>query len=178
MKPQTIKSGETIFLFHPEPGDAARLIRYVKAVGDESDFLTFSGEEFNKSEEEEAAFIANHLSAPNQLILAAELHGEIAGLLTLSASPKPRLRHIGEFGITVRKAHWHKGIGSALLRDMIAWARASGIIRKVNLKVLTTNAGAIAAYRKLGFAIEGTLRRDFCLRGQFMDTYAMGLLID
>jgi len=110
--------------------------------------------------------------------LIAEMDGEIAGLLHVEGSPKKRLRHNGEFGITVRKAYWGKGIGPRLMEAMIDWAKASGLVRKLNLKVLVNNTNAIRLYERFGFEKEGCIRRDTCLDGKFYDIYLMGLLID
>lgn len=86
--------------------------------------------------------------------------------------------HIGDFGVTVRKDHWGKGIGSSLIETMLKWAKASDVIRKINLNVQTNNETAIALYKKFSFEIEGTIRRDSFIDGKFYDAYAMGILID
>jgi len=178
MKTLSLKTGEALTIREATAEDAARMIRYVKMVGDETNFLTFSGSEFDLSVEAEAAFIASHRTSQNQLFIIGELDGEIVSLLNLSASHKPRLAHYGEIGVSVLRAHWGKGIGRAMMEYMIAWAKETGIIRKINLKVLRENTSAVQLYKKLGFEWEGTLRRDFYLDGQFQDAYCMGLLVD
>lgn len=172
------KTGEPLLIREAEKSDAPALLDYVQTVAGETDFLTFGPGEFNISIEDEEAFIENSRQAPNQVALIAETDGEIAGLLHVEGSPKKRLRHNGEFGLTVRKVFWGKGIGAHLMEAMIDWAKASGVIRKLNLKVLTHNANAIRLYERFGFENEGCIRRDTCLDGSFYDTYLMGLLID
>ena len=61
---------------------------------------------------------------------------------------------------------------------MIDWAKESGIIRKLNLKVLVTNDAAIKLYKKFGFEVEGLIKRDFYIKNKFQDTLIMGLIID
>jgi RimJ/RimL family protein N-acetyltransferase len=178
MSPILLKTSETLIIREATAADAARLIAYVKTVGDETDFLTFSGSEFDLSVEAEAAFVEAHRTATNQLFLIGELDGTIVSVLNLSASDRSRLAHYGEMGLSVLKCHWGKGIGRAMMHYMIDWAKGTGVIRKINLKVLTGNETAIQLYKKLGFVVEGTLRRDFYLNGVFQDTYCMGLLID
>ena len=161
------------------PEDAERLIPYVRAVADETDNLSFRGSEFRVTVEQERNILATYRDSANQLYLVAESPGgEILGVLSLDASQKPRLRHLGEFGLSVRKAYWNRGVGRAILIYLIDWARAGGIIRKIKLHVVTTNEAAIALYRKLGFEMEGLGRRELCVQGKFHDMYAMGLLID
>jgi ribosomal protein S18 acetylase RimI-like enzyme len=53
-------------------------------------------------------------------------------------------------GLGVAAAHRGKGLGEALMREVIDVARARGL-RELWLEVLTPNAPAIALYRKLGF---------------------------
>lgn len=130
------------------------------------------------SVEEERAFLRQTASAPTSLYLIAEVAGEIAGTLTFSAGERPRLQHAGEFGMTALRKYWNIWIGSQMLAYLIEWVRQSGTIRKINLRVRVDNLPAIYLYEKYGFLQEGRLTREFSLRGQFVDVYAMGLQLD
>lgn len=178
MRSFSLKSGETLTIREATKEDAAAIITYVKKVGDESDFLTFSGSEFNYTVAEEEAIIEKHRTASNQLFIIGMVDQQVVSVLNLQASHKPRLRHLGDFGISVARAHWGKGIGKAMLTYMITWAKETGIIRKINLKVVEKNTGAIQLYQNLGFEMEGRIKRDFRVNGEFQDTFCMGLLID
>ena len=114
-KKERLKNGELLIIRHAEPADAKAIIGYVKTVGDETTFLTFEGWEFTKTEEEEMAIISAHRDAPNKLFIVALIDGKVVGLLNVSASHKKRLQHKGEFGISVLKAHWKKGIANLCL---------------------------------------------------------------
>lgn len=171
-------NSKKIYILEAEKKHAAELIEYTKKVGDETDFLTFQGNEFNKTIEEEQAIIEQHKLARNRIFILAILNNEIIGILNINSSPKKRLEHVGEFGISVLKAHWHKGVGGLLMKSMIEWAKKSGIIRKLNLKVMTTNDTAIKLYKKFGFEVEGLIKRDFYIKNKFQDSLIMGLIID
>lgn len=172
-----LKNGEIMLLRETKREDAAALLTFLDTVGGESNFLTFGSGEFGKTIAEQEAFIeACHL-APNRLSIIAEIKGEIAGGLDVEASKQPRLQHACEFGIAIKKIHWGKGIGNILIQSLIEWAKQGGIIRKINLFVNEKNDKAIQLYKKNGFEIEGKLRRDVFLNGQFHDAYLMGLLI-
>lgn len=158
--------------------DAPELIIDVKKVADETDFLTFDSSEFNKTIEEEERIIEEHNSAKNQLFIIAKLDDKVIGMLNVHSSKRKRLEHIGEFGISVLKEYWNKGVGNALMTYTINWAKESGVIKKLNLRVLVTNESAISLYKKKGFKIEGTISRDVKINDSFYDTYQMGLLID
>lgn len=178
MKQISIKTGETLTIREAIPKDAAAIIAYAKTVGDETNFLTFSADDFTISLEDEQQIIEAHRRAANQLFIVGLLDGAVISVLNVKASSKPRLAHYGEFGIGVVKAHWGKGVGGAMIEYMIAWARESGIIRKIQLRVLESNVKAIQLYTKLGFEVEGKIRRDLQLDGVFYDAFSMGLVID
>jgi len=158
--------------------DAAALIDYLGIIGGESDFLTFGQGEFGRSVEDEEAFISSTLKKKNALFLVAEADRKVVGNLNFSGGPRERTAHAGEFGVSVLREYWGRGIGEELIKYLIGWSRGSGIIRKINLRVRTDNTRGINLYRKLGFEEEGTLRRDFQINGVFYDSLLMGLLID
>jgi RimJ/RimL family protein N-acetyltransferase len=76
------------------------------------------------------------------------------------------------------RIYWNLGIGSLMLAYLIEWARQTGTIRKINLRVRVDNLAAIHLYEKYGFVQEGRVTREFYLHGQFGDVYVMGLQLD
>lgn len=173
-----LKSGEQLIIREAQKKDASALIGYVRSVVSETDFLTRGAGEFNKTNKEEEKIIEEHANASNSIFLIAELNGKIVGILNASGSDRPRLKHIVDFGVTVRKEHWGKSIGTRLMQSMIDWAKISGVIRKINLKVQTNNKTAIKLYKKFYFKKEGRMTRDSYINGKFYDDYCMGLLVD
>ncbi|MFQ6859626.1 MAG: GNAT family N-acetyltransferase [Collinsella sp.] len=45
----------------------------------------------------------------------------------LAGSTRPRLAHREELGISVRRSHWHRGIGTRLLRALLDFARDANL---------------------------------------------------
>jgi ribosomal protein S18 acetylase RimI-like enzyme len=108
------------------------------------------------------------------LFLVAEVQGRLAGFARCEGSPLKRLAHKVEFGVCVLKEFWGYGIGRNLLQEAIAWADVSSI-HKITLNVLETNVKAIELYTKLGFEIEGILKKDKLLSdGKYYNTLVMG----
>jgi len=178
MKKITLKNNTEILIRETRKEDASRLIKYVKKVADETNFLTFSAAEFKVTVEQEAQILEKYSAAKNQIYLVAMADEEIIGILNVGSSHKKRLKHIGEFGMSVLKEYWRKGVGKALLKYMLDWAKETGVLRKINLKVSTKNEAAIHLYKSFHFEIEGMIKRDLYVNNEFGDTYQMGLLID
>ncbi|MGG4395222.1 GNAT family N-acetyltransferase [Paenibacillus thiaminolyticus] len=112
------------------------------------------------------------------IFLVAVVQNRIVGFARCEGSQLKRFYHKVEFGVCVLKKFWGYGIGKNLLQQSIAWADSTGIT-KITLNVLETNEKAIALYKKLGFAIEGTLRNDKILSdGKYYNTIVMGRCID
>ncbi len=90
-------------------------------------------------------------------LLAVE-SGRVVGSLSIRRNPHPATRHVATLGMFVSFERRGRGIGSALMREAMDWARGAGIER-VELTVYPHNEAAIALYRKFGFEREGTLVR-------------------
>lgn len=169
---------QNLLLRQAVPDDAARIIAYLNEVAGESDNLMFGRGEFTITLEQEKELLQQTLQSTRDLFLVAEMDGQIVGTLTFFCGKRNRNRHVGEFGMNVMRAYWGKGIGKSMLQHLIKWAKESGEVRKINLRVRSDNERAIRLYNGLGFVEEGVLRREICIAGQFYDTVAMGLLLD
>jgi len=98
---------------------------------------------------------------------------------TSLADQRKRVRHIGDLFIVIGQKYWNNGLGSLLLEEVVEWAQASGILRRLQLTVQTRNQTAVHLYQKNGFVIEGRQERGaYIEEGKFIDVYLMGRLID
>ena len=105
-----------------EPSDAAMLLEYLKQVGGETDNLTFGSEGMPFSVEAEAEFISSMENSIDNIMLLAKCDEKIVGCASLNRLPR-RMKHRGDFAISVAKEYWNKGIGSQLLNNIIAFAK-------------------------------------------------------
>lgn len=131
------------------PSDAAMLLEYLKQVGGETDNLTFGSEGMPFSVEAEAEFISNMENSCDDIMLLAKNDNKIVGCASLSRLPR-RMKHRGDFAISVAKDYWNKGIGSKLLDNIIAFARENNF-EIIDLQVRSDNKRAIYLYEKYGF---------------------------
>lgn len=173
-----LENSAQLTIRHAQPSDAQAIIDCLDEVVVETDFLTFGPGEFGYTVDAEVQYIEKVLSTDNALMLVAVLDKHIVGVCNFSGAPRSRVRHQGEMGITVLRDYWGLGIGTRLIEILIDWAKASGVVRKINLRTREDNTRAIALYKRLGFAVEGVLTREFLVDGQFYSSLVMGLPID
>jgi len=173
-----LNNGDAVVLRKARSTDANEILEYVNTISSESDYLTFGQGEFMMSVEQEEAFLEDMSKRSNAIYIVAEIGGKIVGGLNFSAGTRPRKVHTGEFGVSVLKEHWRKGIGTELIQYMIEWCKQTKIIRKVNLIARNDNLSAIHLYKKLGFSEEGVIRRDLQINGIFYDALFMGYTVD
>jgi L-amino acid N-acyltransferase YncA len=147
-------------------GDARAMAGLFAAVATERDGIAT---EPPVDIDERAALFAR--SAAGSMVAVAG--GQIIGLLHIEAS-----RHgFGEVNMLVHRDWRGRGVGSALLRAAIDWARGHGL-HKLCLEVFAQNAAAIALYRNCGFIEEGRRARQYRrASGELWDTIMMGLVL-
>jgi RimJ/RimL family protein N-acetyltransferase len=174
----TLPDGRAVRIRRAGPDDAGPALAYLRMVGGETDNLTFGAEGPGITESEEREYFARVAESDNSLAILALVEGDIVGGLTFDGGRRPRLRHVGEFGISVAQAYAGLGIGRAMIEYMLEWAEAGGVVRKINLKVRSDNTGAIRLYRRLGWVEEGRTTRDTLIDGRFNDCLLMGRAVD
>ena len=134
-------------------------------------------DEFDLSVEEEEKILSDCLASENSIMLLAEAGSNIVGQLGLRGSRRRALRHAAELGMMVSRDWRGQGIGTALMEHAIAWARGSGVLKRLELKVYTRNQRAIHLYEKSGFQVEGRRQRAVWQDGEWLDDYLMALLL-
>lgn len=78
------------------------------------------------------------------------------------------MSHRAEFGVSVAKSEWGRGVGSALLQKIIEYAKTHGI-ELVSLEVRSDNKRAIHVYEKFDFRKIGTSPAYFKIDGEYFD---------
>ena len=159
-----------------EERDARDLMNFLVAVGDETDNLSFSGSGLKLDEESEARFIKRFKSNKKNLMLIAELDGEIVGNASVERERVPRYSHRAELSVVVKKKYWGNGIGSRLLELLIDFCRNSGV-EILYLEARADNARALDLYRKFGFSLIGNYKNFFKIDGKYYDAALMTLEI-
>lgn len=107
----------------------------------------------------------------NQIV--AGMGNRICGYLGFkSPTSLPSNGHVYELNIAVHPDYQGCGIGHKLM-DAVKVVAAERGIRKLSLRVLASNAGAVAFYQSCGFIEQGRLVDEFYLNGQYVDDILM-----
>jgi len=108
--------------------------------------------------------------SPPQAHLVGTIGGAVVGYIRLAApSPLPEEAHVlAVHGLAVAPEARRRGVATALLTAAEQRARRRGA-RKLSLRVLSTNPGAIRLYSQLGFEEEGRLLGEFLIEGHYVD---------
>jgi RimJ/RimL family protein N-acetyltransferase len=105
-------------------------------------------------------------------VFVAETSDAIVGRLSLGRDPHPASRHVADLGVMVAVAFRRQGIGRALLRQSVDWAREVDV-RKLELHVFPHNEAAIALYEDFGFRREGYRKAHYRRGRELLDAILM-----
>ncbi|MFJ7274365.1 GNAT family N-acetyltransferase [Kitasatospora sp. NPDC098663] len=102
--------------------------------------------------------------------------GELAGEAVLwGIDTHNRTAHLG---IALRPGLRGRGLGTDVVRVLCQYGFAVRGLHRLQLETLADNTPMIAAARRAGFTLEGTLRRSAWVCGEFADEAVLGLLAE
>jgi ribosomal-protein-alanine N-acetyltransferase len=124
-------------------------------------------------------FVSGYLSNSKALFLAIRLLDNNKHIGNVKID-KINLNHkTGEYGILMgERSEWGKGYAKEASLAIIQLAFEKLGLQKINLGVIGSNTVALELYKKMGFTIEGVLRKNFYDKEQsvWVDEIRMGLL--
>ena len=170
----TLKTGAQVFVRSARIEDAPQLVEMKAAIMAEDVYTLTSPGEFMPSAERERQMIGECAEQSGYLYLVADVAGRVVGLLEFENGRWRKTAHAGMLSVYVARDWRERGVGTLLLRSLLAWAAAHPLIEKVTLAVFSANTRAIAAYKKCGFEEEGRGVRDMKLdSGEYIDSVLM-----
>lgn len=161
----------TIRPLRGEDGEA--LLWHLQTVGEETHQLSHGPNEISRDPAKQRAWIKSYIRQSNSLMIGAFINDRLRGVGTITGYPTNKTAHRGEVSLSVQKAWWNKGIGSAIMRSLIEEAAHATTLEVLELWVLKENTIATALYERFGFTTIGEYQRFFTVRGVHYDAYLM-----
>lgn len=126
----------------------------------------------------DAAFWQNFYKTrdPQAVELVCEIEGRAVGHLGMITNSAPRRKHVASFGISVHPDFQGRGVGHALMTEMLNMADNWLNLLRVELMVWSENERAIKLYKRHGFEIEGEARYDNFRAGRYSSSLHMARL--
>ncbi len=110
---------------------------------------------------------------PNAHLLVACIDEEVVGQCALHVEDRARRRHAASLGMGVDDRYRQRGVGTALMREMVSLCDNWLQVSRMELTVFVDNGPAIALYQRFGFGIEGTARGFAIRHGELIDAHYM-----
>ena len=177
MKTVMTKNKLNVVLRSPKESDAKEIIEFYNIVGGETTYLSFGAGEYKVSIEQQESTIKSVNESDNNTMILATIDDKIIGIGTISSNQKKKGKHVGELGIVIKEEYCNVGLGKIMMDELIDWCKSNGITSRIGLSVRKDNPRAIELYKKCGFEVEGTLKNETYIDGEFFDIIVMGLII-
>ncbi len=171
------KSNHILEISQATKADATAMIEYLNIVGGESDNLLFGANGFTMSVEDEERFLENMAKSATSAMLIGKIDGEVVSTAGITSSPRERIAHIAELGISVKQKYWGEGIGSHMMSAVIDFCRGNGVTEVIHLGVKEDNKVARRLYEKFGFVEVGRHKNFFKISDKYYDEILMDLHI-
>ena len=171
-------NNKKIYFRYPVATDAKQMWEYINTLSKEQTFIRFQGEKI--SLKEEVTYLTEMLKkikAKKAIKILAFCDKELIGISDINMQDKTE-KHLGLFGITIKKQWRDKGIGKKLMEVTIKEAKhkLTGL-KIIILSVFANNPKAIKMYQRFGFRKYGLLPKGAYLKDRYVDNINMYLPI-
>ncbi|MBO4694027.1 MAG: GNAT family N-acetyltransferase [Clostridia bacterium] len=164
IKTVKLKDGIDCIIRNGTEDDAKAVLDIFKKTHKQTDFLLSYHDEIKFTEEDEHKYLKEKAESEKEIELLAIIENNVVGSAGIEIIGKQfKLSHRAEFGISVDKAYWGFGIGSALTAACIDCAKKAGY-SQLELNVVSENEAAVNLYKKFGFIEFGRNPKGFKTR--------------
>jgi ribosomal protein S18 acetylase RimI-like enzyme len=171
----TLRDGRGILIRTATLEDAQAIIDFADHTSRTSEHTVIQPDEVDRDLAKQRERLQKIIEPAGCLwLLACDPAGAVVGELVFKASDRRCIAHHGHFGIAVHADWRSRGVGSALIRALLDWARQSPVVEQVCLGVFANNAHAIRLYKRMGFVEIGRRTREFKIApGRYIDDIQM-----
>ncbi len=173
----TAKDGRWVILRAPRWEDLDDLLDLYNSLVDEGVDITDLPTK-KVTREEEANWLGRRLAdIENDKIIGivAEVDGRVVANSEV-ARKGGIMHHVGGLGILVKAGFRDIGIGTEMMKALIAESRRMGL-KVLVLDVFASNSGARHLYKKMGFEEAGKIPKGICRKGEYIDLIRMTMIL-
>lgn len=172
----TAKDGQQVILRTPKREDLDDFVTLINSlINERADILL----EVPVTRNAEIDWLSQKLAAIEKgevIQIVAEINDHVIATTDVTIKTGART-HVGDIGIIILKDFRDVGIGTEMLKQLLAQAQEQGI-KIVTLSVFETNTRAQHVYEKLGFHECGRIPGEIYKNGQYIDHITMVKLLD
>lgn len=167
-----------IILRSAKSSDAKKIVNIMKDIVKEDIYTLAEENEYKQTASKESEKINKFNKSKGKIYLVVDINKIITGYLTFENFGIRKCQHNGLLTMFINKDYRSKGLGTIMMKGLIDWAREDKIIEKLSLYVFASNEKAIGLYKKMGFFVEGYMRKDMKMRdGSYVDSVLMARLV-
>lgn len=168
-----LKNQKTVTIRQAEIDDAESLLNCIKTYVSQSEYIPKLRQEIKLTIKQEKDWINSFLANENSLLLVAEYDNEIIGNIDLTGNRRKIMEHTAVVGMGMLREWRNSGLGTALLKLAIEWAKGNPILELLWLQVYTDNKLGLILYRKMGFEENGIIKNFFKQDDKYFDNLTM-----
>ena len=151
-----LKDGRCALLRCAEVSDAKALNECFDKTKTQTKYISMSPDDTTSLAEQEER-IQRYLDSEREVLLIAEIDGQIAGSCTFgNRRPLQRTAHRASIGIALEESYTNAGLGSEMMLYAIETCKNMGFER-LELGYIMGNERAYKVYRRLGFKETGRI---------------------
>ncbi|MDZ4789093.1 MAG: GNAT family N-acetyltransferase [Blastochloris sp.] len=156
--------------------EAAAFLQLTQGIEQERSLTLYQTGEAIQTLQQQEEQISWLQASPNSTLLAALSGDQWVGYAMAQGGELRIDRHAAIVVVEVVQEMQRKGVATALMLELEAWALRVGLHR-LELTVLASNQAAIDFYFKIGFEREGVKRQARHIGNEFVDEWLMGKLL-
>jgi ribosomal protein S18 acetylase RimI-like enzyme len=168
------RQNATIQIVFPQEIEAEIILRLLNETSAETDFLNFKPGEFGFNAHDIREWIRLGTQSPC-VIIVARTSDQLNGV-AIGYRPPRKTESRLEVGICVREACWRKGIGRALMDEMVCIGRYLNM-KSLMVEVREDNKRALAFYQNYGFRISCRKAMSVEFRGAYFGSIQLEYLL-
>jgi len=167
-----IKGKEVVFRY-PKFEDLDDLLKVINSLVAEKAMLSVQKKKTREEEMNWLSFMLKKIEKNEAVYLLVELAGEVMGGVSIKRSNFEANKHVGEFGIALKKEARGLGLGDLATKLAIREAKKELGVKIILLRVFATNKRAIRLYQKNGFQKIGEIKKGRKHYGRYIDEILM-----